>query len=165
MSTEIEKKYLLPEYPTQALENESITQISKTYIYQTYLAYSEDQEVRVRQLVDDHGVSQFTHTFKSGHGLVRQEIEYEISEAIYKQLLANTSFRPLEKIRTTVQHNDLQYEIDEYKQVNLTVVEVEFTDLDQANRFTAPDWFGRELGKEEEFRNKSMWIKLQTPEA
>ena len=162
MSAEIERKFLLSAFPAAELDNNEITLVSKQYIYQTYLAFSEDQEIRVRQLVDSSGLSHFTHTFKSGHGLVREEIEYNISEPIYKQLLERTGLIPLEKIRTTVDVQGLHFEIDEYKQVDLLVVEVEFPDVEAARLFVVPSWFGRELGAEEEFRNKSMWVKLQT---
>jgi adenylate cyclase len=162
MSAEIERKFLLPMFPAAELDNKVIKLVSKQYIYQTYLAFSEDQEIRVRQLVDSSGESHFTHTFKSGHGLVREEIEYNISEPIYKQLLERTGLIPLEKIRTTVEYQGFHFEIDEYKQVDLMVVEVEFPNIEAAKLFTVPAWFGRELGQEEEFRNKSMWVQLQT---
>ncbi|MBD0383260.1 CYTH domain-containing protein [Paenibacillus sedimenti] len=161
MSSEIERKWLLPAFPTAELSNNEITLVSRKYIYQTYLAFSADQEIRVRQLVDSSGVSDYTHTFKSGHGLVREEIEYKISEHIYKQLLDRTGLIPLEKIRTTVDCQGMLFEIDEYKHIDLMVIEVEFPDVDAANRFIVPSWFGRELGQEEEFGNKTMWIQLQ----
>lgn len=161
MGKEIERKYLLSQFPAKELENKEITWMSRKTIYQTYLAYAEDQEIRVRQLIDQEGVSQFTHTYKSGHGLVRQEVEYEISEPIYKQLLTRTKLVPLEKIRTTIEYRGHVFEIDEYKQVELTVVEVEFPDVEAAQQFEPPAWFGRELGAEDEFRNKTLWIKLQ----
>jgi adenylate cyclase len=159
---EIERKFLLSAFPSRELEIGEITMIAKHTLFQTYLAYSEDQEIRVRQLIDDQGSCQYTHTFKSGHGLVRKEIEYEISEKIYQQLLSNTRFVPLEKTRTTVDHQGVLFQIDEYKQLDLTVVEVEFPDVHAAQLFSSPHWFGRELGQEEEFRNKSLWIKQQT---
>jgi adenylate cyclase len=161
MSAEIERKFLLPAFPAAELENKEVTLVLKQYIYQTYLAFSDDQEIRVRQLVDSGGVSHYTHTFKSGHGLVREEIEYAISENIYKQLILHTGLTPLEKIRTTVDYHGIHFEIDEYKQIDLMVVEVEFPNVDAARLFPVPDWFGRELGQEEEYRNKTLWIQLQ----
>ncbi|MBE1444956.1 CYTH domain-containing protein [Paenibacillus sp. OAS669] len=162
MGTEIEKKYLLESFPEAILQNKELKLISTQHIYQTYLAFSDKEEIRVRQLVDHDGTSTFTHTFKSGHGMVRQEIEYPISEEIYRQLLGNTQLVPLEKVRTTVEHQGHRYEIDEYKQIDLLVVEVEFADESAAYSFQPPEWFGRELGQEEEFRNKTLWIGLQT---
>ncbi|MFD0696185.1 CYTH domain-containing protein [Paenibacillus sp. GCM10027628] len=162
MNVEIERKFLLPEFPFRELERGEITMVAKHSLFQTYLAYSDDQEIRVRQSIDDQGVSHYTHTFKSGHGLVRQEIEYEISEKIYRQLLSHTGLVPLEKIRITVEGQGVLFQIDEYKELDLRVVEVEFPDETAAKSFSIPHWFGRELGQEEEFRNKMLWIKLQT---
>lgn len=161
MGKEIERKFWLPAFPSAELERKELAFVSRQYIYQTYLAYSGDQEIRVRQLVDPDGVSSYTHTFKSGHGIAREEIEYGISADVYRQLLEHTKLIPLEKVRTTVQDREYSYEIDEYKQFELTVVEVEFPDLAAAERFQAPAWFGRELGQEDEFRNKTLWMKLQ----
>lgn len=161
MGAEIERKYLLPAFPAAELVNNDMSQVSKQYIYQTYLAFSDDQEIRVRKLVDSSGESHYTHTFKSGHGMVREEVEYSITETIYKQLLERTGLIPLEKIRTTLEAGGFTFEIDEYKQIDLLVVEVEFPDLQAAQQFEPPTWFGRELGSEEEFRNKSMWVALQ----
>ncbi|ULL18116.1 CYTH domain-containing protein [Paenibacillus sp. H1-7] len=162
MGKEIERKFLLPGYPESLIESNEIKLLSQKRIYQTYLAFSEDQEIRVRELIDNEGNSSFTHTFKAGHGMIREEIEYAISEGIYRQLLGNTGLVPLEKIRTKVEQDGFIYEIDEYKQIELTVVEVEFDDEAAAQSFEAPSWFGRELGQEEEYRNKSLWIGLQT---
>ena len=60
MSAEIEKKFLLPAFPADELDNQELKLVSKQYIYQTYLAFSEDQEIRVRQLVDS-SVSRIIH--------------------------------------------------------------------------------------------------------
>ncbi|TDG00116.1 CYTH domain-containing protein [Paenibacillus piri] len=162
MGKEIERKFLLHAFPAKQLERHELVLVSRQHIYQTYLAFSDDQEIRVRQLINHDGRSQYTHTFKAGHGLVREEIEYPISEQVYRQLLDNTKLVPLEKIRTTVEQQGRLYEIDEYKQIDLIVVEAEFPDLQAAQSFEAPDWFGRELGQEEEYRNKTLWIRLQT---
>lgn len=162
MGKETERKYWLPAFPEAEMESKELVFVSRRHIYQTYLAYSGDQEIRVRRLIDPEGASTYTHTFKSGHGIAREEIEYDISADVYRQLLEHTKLVPLEKVRTTVRNGDYTFEIDEYKQVDLTVVEVEFPDLAAAERFQAPAWFGRELGQEEEFRNKTLWLKLQT---
>lgn len=159
----MERKYLLTAAADDVLQAEDVTLVSRDYMYQTYLAYDGDQELRIRKIVDRDGGVRFTHTFKAGHGLSRQEIEYAISEPIYEQLLNRLNAVPLEKIRTTVESRGHRFEIDEYKQVQLTVVEVEFADEESARSFQAPAWFGRELGAEEEFRNKTLWLKLQTP--
>jgi adenylate cyclase len=162
MSQEIERKYLLATSAAAVLESGQATLLSREYIYQTYLAYTNEQEIRIRKKVDPQGKARYTHTFKSGQGMSREEIEYSISEDIYEQLLQRTGMIPLEKIRTTVGCEGRSFEIDEYRQVELAVVEAEFGSMEEAHSFVAPPWFGRELGAEEEFRNKTLWLKLQT---
>ncbi|MBB3111887.1 CYTH domain-containing protein [Paenibacillus phyllosphaerae] len=161
MGKEIERKYLLDAFPAEELQGEGITVQSTQTIYQTYLAYAGKEEIRVRMIENEQGERTYTHTFKSGHGMVREEIEYAISGEIYEQLLRNANLTPLMKVRTTVDYQGTILEIDDYKQVELTVVEVEFPDLAAADYFMAPAWFGRELGAEDEYRNKTLWLKMQ----
>ncbi|MFC0213698.1 CYTH domain-containing protein [Paenibacillus chartarius] len=163
MSQEIERKYLLGLPAAEVLALPGVTVQATEYIYQTYLAYTNEQEIRIRKKVGRQGKERYTHTFKAGQGMAREEIEYEISGEIYEQLLQRTGVIPLEKIRTTLTDGSgRSYEIDEYKQVELAVVEVEFASLEEAQAFAPPAWFGRELGAEEEFRNKTLWLKLQS---
>ncbi|TYP69569.1 CYTH domain-containing protein [Paenibacillus methanolicus] len=164
MGKEIERKYLLDAFPEAEVASGALKVLSRQTIYQTYLAYSEKEEIRVRQIEDEQGGRTYTHTFKSGHGMVREEIEYAISGEVYEQLLRRTKLTPLMKVRTTVDCDGAKFEIDEYKQVNLTVVEAEFADLSAAQYFIPPAWFGRELGAEDEYRNKTLWLQLQTAE-
>jgi CYTH domain-containing protein len=161
MGIEIERKFLLTSSASEVLETEGVAFRSREYIYQTYLAFTDDQEVRIRKKIDHLGRTSYTHTFKSGKGMAREEIEYAISGQVYEQLLQRTGLVPLEKIRTTVECGGRSCEIDEYKQVDLAVVEVEFASVDEARTFVPPPWFGRELGAEEEYRNKTLWLKLQ----
>jgi CYTH domain-containing protein len=162
MGTEIERKFLLTSSASEVLEAEGVAFRSREYIYQTYLAFTDDQEVRIRKKIDHLGRTSYMHTFKSGQGIAREEVEYAISGEVYEQLLQRTGLVPLEKVRTTVESGGRSYEIDEYKQVDLAVVEAEFASMDEASAFAAPPWFGRELGAEEEYRNKTLWMKLQT---
>jgi CYTH domain-containing protein len=80
---EIERKFLLVNDPEQLIKDGVITFRSEQRIEQTYLALDEQQEVRVRRLVDlTTNDVHYTHTFKSGNGLKREEIEYEITSSI-----------------------------------------------------------------------------------
>ncbi|WP_206105445.1 adenylate cyclase [Paenibacillus thalictri] len=161
MSQEIERKFMLGRFPEQEIREGYLQFISRKEIDQTYLALSKGEEIRIRKL-SENGEAEYTHTFKKGNGLSREEIEYAISEPIYSQLLAQSGKTPLKKTRTTVVAGELHYDIDEYRpQFDLTVVEVEFPDEASAHRFAAPDWFGREVGSEEEYRNKKLWRSLQ----
>lgn len=52
-------------------------------------------------------------------------------------------------------------EIDLYTQLELTVLEVEFDSLEEAESFAAPDWFGEDVSVEKQYSNKTVWKQLQ----
>jgi adenylate cyclase len=160
MNLEIERKFKLGRFPQQEIESGALKLITRQLIDQTYLAFSKNEEVRVRRLSTEQGDT-YTHTFKRGHGLAREEIEYSISADIYEQLLQGSGKKPLRKTRTSLEAGGLHFDIDEYEQFNLAVVEVEFHSEEEAAGFQSPDWFGPEVGSEEEFRNKKLWVTVQ----
>lgn len=162
MNKEIERKYFLKYYPHDQIEEGLLQFAGRKTIEQTYLALTESEEIRVRKLNQEDGEPTYTHTFKRGHGLSREEAEYEISAGIYRQLLDGTGRVPLIKTRTKVLDKSGQlFEIDEYHQFNLMTVEVEFGSEEEALGFTPPSWFGPEVGSQQEYRNKRMWASLQ----
>lgn len=158
IALEIERKFLLGEYPADRIAKGEIEVVSRLQLEQTYLAYSQNEEIRIRKLVDGEQVF-YTHTFKKGHGTAREEMEYEIDEEIYHQLINSLGKQPLRKQRTRFSYEGWAVDVDEYEQFDLKTVEVEFESLEQARMFQPPDWFGREIGGEEEYRNKILWIK------
>ncbi|MFC5650734.1 CYTH domain-containing protein [Paenibacillus solisilvae] len=162
MPLEIERKFLLPEYPEQLIGEGKLMIQSEQRIEQTYLAIDADQELRVRRIVDLHTDEvQFTHTFKVGNGLKREEIEYSISEGIYEQITQAFQAVPLTKKRITAAWGDRIVEIDCYDQIQLMVLEVEFDTEEAATGFIAPDWFGRDISSEKQYSNKKVWRELQ----
>ncbi|WP_219834864.1 CYTH domain-containing protein [Paenibacillus sp. R14(2021)] len=163
MALEIERKFLLPEYPEQLIQDGVLVILSEQRIEQTYLAIDEQQEVRVRRIVDINSEDvQFTHTFKAGNGLAREEIEYGITASIYEQLTNARKLVPLTKNRITAQWEGLTVEIDCYDQIQLTVLEVEFDSESAAHAFEPPAWFGRDISAERQYSNKKVWRDLQS---
>ncbi|HEY2494166.1 MAG TPA: CYTH domain-containing protein [Paenibacillus sp.] len=162
MSLEIERKFLLPGVPHDLIRQEILSVRSEQRIEQTYLAMDDNQELRVRRIVDiPSGHVEFTHTFKVGNGLSREEIEYDISESIYKQMIQAFRAIPLTKTRITATWGDTVIEIDCYDQIELTVVEIEFNSLEDAKAFVAPEWFGQEISADKQYSNKKVWRELQ----
>ncbi|MBD3919705.1 CYTH domain-containing protein [Paenibacillus sp. PR3] len=159
---EIERKFLLDSDPKQLIQEGVITFLSEQRIEQTYLALDEQQEVRVRRLVDlTTDEVTYTHTFKSGNGLMREEIEYAITASIYEQLMSGRKLIPLTKNRITAQRGERIVEIDIYDQIQLTVLEVEFDSEDDALTFVPPAWFGKDISSERQYSNKKVWRELQ----
>ncbi|MNI23204.1 CYTH domain protein [compost metagenome] len=162
MSLEIERKFLLNEYPEQLIKDGKLKVISEQMIDQTYIAMDEDQELRVRKIVDKLSEDvTYTHTFKKGNGLVREEVEYSISGGIYEQIISAFNYIPLMKTRTTAQWEGITVEIDQYHQIDFIVLEVEFESEKEAAEFDTPYWFGEDISSNRQFSNKTVWEELQ----
>jgi len=162
MAVEIERKYLLDEYPAAFIEMGTLVVEKEQQIEQTYLALDGDQELRVRKIVDmQTGAVEFTHTFKKGWGLAREEVEYSISEGLYEQVVKAHGAIPLTKRRVTARWGERIIEIDDYSQIDLMVLEVEFPSLEDAEAFVPPAWFGKDISTEKQYSNKKVWRDLQ----
>ncbi|OXS52456.1 adenylate cyclase [Cohnella sp. CIP 111063] len=162
MAKEIERKFLMTEFPDTLVREGELVLIKEQRIEQTYLAMDDTQELRVRKIKDlASGEHEFTHTFKRGNGLVREEIEYSISESLYEQLIQASGAIPLTKIRTTADWSGTTVEIDTYDQVELRVLEVEFESEEEAESFRAPGWFGPDISSTKQYSNKTVWRNLQ----
>jgi len=162
MALEIERKFLLNRTPEWLIDNKIILPVKEQRIEQTYLAMDDTQELRIRRITDLRtGETEYTHTFKLGSGMAREEVEYSISGSIYEQVASAFGAIPLTKNRITAEWQDKVLEIDIYDQLELTVVEVEFESEDEANAFSPPEWFGRDIGAEKQYSNKTVWKQLQ----
>ncbi|MFU1795681.1 CYTH domain-containing protein [Paenibacillus azoreducens] len=162
MGLEIERKFLLPEYPADLIREHEIRIEKEQLIDQTYLAIHGDQELRVRKIQDLTSKQvEYTHTFKKGHGIAREEVEYSISEGLYEQMINAHQAVPLIKKRTTAVWGDKVIEIDDYEQIQLLVLEVEFASVEEAENFNAPGWFGNDISSEKQYSNKKVWQELQ----
>lgn len=162
MGLEIERKFLLPAYPASLIEAQEVQIEKEQMIEQTYLAIAGDQELRVRKIKDlAQGQTEYTHTFKRGHGIAREEVEYGISAELYEQMIQTHQAIPLIKKRTTARFGDTRIEIDDYEQISLLVLEVEFASVEEAESFDPPEWFGRDISSAKEYSNKKVWKELQ----
>ncbi|WP_068787183.1 CYTH domain-containing protein [Paenibacillus phocaensis] len=162
MPLEIERKFLLPAYPEHWIQKGELMVRSEHAIDQTYLALHEDQELRVRRIEDLHtGEVQYTHTFKRGFGLSREEVEVSISEGLYSQIIGIHQAIPLTKRRVTAEWDKHTVEIDLYDQIDFIVLEVEFGSEEEAQSFVPPDWFGPDISTDKRYSNKKVWSDLQ----
>ena len=143
--SEIERKFLVDEAPADLGAGE--------HLRQAYLAVDGPTEVRVR----DTG-RRCALTVKGGHGLERDEVEIEIDRDRFDALWPLAQGRQLEKTRHRVDVGAHTAEVDRYHGGldGLTVVEVEFASIDEAERFVVPGWFGRELTGERGWSNAAL---------
>jgi CYTH domain-containing protein len=160
---EIERKFLLPEFPAAQVKEGKLQIVKEQLIEQTYLALYEDQELRVRKITDAvSGDVEYTHTFKRGFGIAREEVEVSIAGGLYDQMIQAHGAVPLIKKRSTALWDGVQVEIDEYDQIQLMVLEVEFGSEKEAESFVPPAWFGQDISTDKEYSNKKVWRELQS---
>ncbi len=142
---EIERKFLVKEIP-------SLAGMRAIEMEQYYL--STDPVIRIRR-ADDRRI----FTYKSGHGLVRREEEFDIPKEDYDKLLQKKIGHGVYKTRYIIPlPEDLRAELDVYKGrlSDLTVVEVEFHSEEDAKRFIPPEWFGQEVTEDLRYTNSML---------
>lgn len=148
---EIERKFLLPAMPP------NWEQLEREPIAQGYIGFTDEGvEIRVRQ----RG-ARYYQTLKQGASRVRRELELEISAAQFEQLWAWTEGKRLRKTRFYMPFGESRLEIDRYEEglEGLLVVEVEFNSEAAAQEFEVPEWFGREITEEANFRNRALAMR------
>lgn len=153
---EIERKWLVDRLP-------DLIGIKGKEVVQGYMAILPDgTEIRVRQKGE-----KYFQTVKSGGGLVRGEIEIELSKDQYDSLWAATEGKRLEKVRYAIPHGEYVIELDVYRGSleGLTVAEVEFKNPRDAATFVAPDWFGKDVTENSGFKNKNLAVKGRPQES
>ena len=146
---EIERKWLVPELPA------GVSRHPSNEIDQGYLALTpEGVEVRVRQ----KGGRRFL-TVKHGPGLSRVEVEVPLEAKDFDALWPLTAGRRLRKMRYDIPwHDGRKIELDVYadRLEGLRVAEVEFDDEASARAFEPPEFFGREITGDPEYRNEKL---------
>lgn len=163
MTREIERKYIVIDAAQvdEALKNKEVNFLKVIEINQSYLGLKDKEELRVRMATsrDKH---RFFLTYKVGSGLVREEVEVEISSAMYYELTDGITNKTLTKKRKQLSYGDLVISLDFYDAElgNLIIAEVEFEDEKQADEFIPPSWFVKEVTNDSEYKNSSLWLKL-----
>ncbi len=150
---EIERKWLVPEVPLEALGGPP-----PDAIQQGYLTIGKDgAETRVRRRGDRCFL-----TVKSGSGMVRAEHEVELSESQFEILWPATEGRRLEKRRHQIRGEDghlIELDVYEGGLSGLIVAEIEFDDPWGATAFVAPYWFGREVTDDPAYKNQRLALE------
>jgi CHAD domain-containing protein/CYTH domain-containing protein len=127
---EIERKFLLDGVPP--LEKED----SSAEIEQGYLPGERVIE-RIRR-TRTNGKEELLRTIKEGTGISRLEVEEPLPAELFARLWPLTEGRRIRKRRHRVKDGDLTWEIDEFRDRNLVVAEVELPS--PSTEVTPPDW-------------------------
>lgn len=143
-NTEIEKKYRVNHIPPDIG--------SGTLIEQGYLAVEPDgTEIRLRKKAN-----RYFQTVKKGSGLVRTEVEVELTEAQFTALWPLTAGKRLSKYRHKLPVGPHVCELDVFcgPLKGLVLAEVEFASIEESRRFAPPDWFGADVTGDDRFKNQ-----------
>lgn len=145
---EIERKYLI--------EKKNIPFDYTTYpcrhIEQGYLC--TEPVVRVRQDNDDYVL-----TYKSKGLMVREEYNLPLTESSYAHLKEKVDGRLIIKDRFVIPlENKLFIELDIFAGdlTGLVLAEVEFPDVESAENFTPPAWFGEDVSHSSTYHNSNL---------
>ncbi len=163
---EIEKKYQVKELPKDY----------KSYcckkIEQGYLC--ENPVVRIRKVEEINKIEEknieYILTYKSKFGLkdnrevevkaqVNNELEVPLNEEGYEHLKEKIDGNLIVKKRYVIPlFDDLKAELDIFEGCleGLVVVEVEFANEEEVEKFIAPDWFGIDVTLDKRYANKNL---------
>ncbi|MEZ4728128.1 MAG: CYTH domain-containing protein [Caldilineaceae bacterium] len=163
MATEIERKFLVKQASWRSIADAHYRDKGARY-RQGYLNTDKERTVRVRTIVPTartQGGSDAQHGYLTIKGKTvgasRAEYEYEIPFQDAEEMLDTLCHRPLiEKIRYTVEHSGVTWEVDEFLGANtgLLVAEVELERVDQL--FTKPAWIDQEVTDDHRYFNASL---------
>lgn len=122
----------------------------------------EDGGFRLRRQQRE-GEIRFYAAIKRGGGLYREEMRWRLSESEFRSLLRGKEWPFLRKTRYYLPHDGEGVELDVFHTFTignrtsdlkgLVTAEVEFKSIRRADRFEAPDWFGKEITWERGFGN------------
>jgi adenylate cyclase len=151
---EVERKWLVQDLP-------DLSGHKGQEVIQGYIALAADgTEVRLRQTD-----GKFFQTVKSEGGLVRDEIEVELTKDQFEVLWGATVGRRLKKTRYTLPWEGKKLELDVYHDsiAGLIVAEVEFTSASASAQFAPPLWLGAEVTEDRRYKNVNLALQGRPP--
>ena len=140
---EIERKYLVRRLPDD-LSNYEAKKIAQGYL-------CTDPVVRIRRSNDNYYM-----TYKGDGLMVREEYNLPLTREAYEHLLPKIDGLLIAKTRYLIPLTDrLTAELDVFEGVlsALTLVEVEFDSVEEANAFVPPEWFGEDVTETGKYHN------------
>jgi len=143
---EIERKFLLKRLP-ENLESYPFHLIEQGYL-------NTEPVVRVRRQDNEYYL-----TYKGSGMMEREEYNLPLNAESYEHLITKTDGNIISKKRYLIPLNDkLTIELDVFDKpfAPLIMAEVEFETKEEAESFTAPDWFGEDVTYNLDYHNSNM---------
>lgn len=146
---EIEKKWLIDvdDIPYD-LSKAEIMKIEQTYIFFS-------PEIRVRRINDGEEYSFAVKTGITEDGMTRNEIEENITEEEYKNMIAKKDGDTIYKTRYQFLDGEYLYAIDVFEGdlEGLAYLEIEFENQEEAESFKEPDWVLKDVTSDLNYKN------------
>lgn len=149
---EIERKFLLDSskipYDLKTLDKYELTQ--------AYISFSP--EIRLRN-ADDWMYFLTVKAYVDQFGMVREEREFWITEQEYNTLMKKIEGNIIYKTRYQgMDENGVMFAIDIFKGnlAGLAYYEVEFPNVEAANKYTPPSWVGLDVTNDKRYKNGSL---------
>lgn len=140
---EIERKYIPKSIPKD-LEKYKHMKIEQAYL-------NTEPVIRIRKQDDEYVL-----TYKGGGMMAREEYNLPLNEKSYHHLLEKADGNVITKTRYLIPiHDGLIAELDifEGRFSDITIVEVEFSSVEEANSFVPPEWFGEDVTLDGRYHN------------
>lgn len=140
---EIERKFLVKTMP-EHLENYKNKKIAQGYL-------CTNPVVRIRRSNDEYYL-----TYKGSGMMAREEYNLPLTQEAYEHLLPKIDGLLISKTRYLIPlDHALTAELDIFEKdlSPLTIVEVEFESIEEANAFTPPEWFGEDVTNSRKYHN------------
>ena len=157
MSLEIERKFLMEGFPTE------LPCIREIEIEQGYL--SIEPEVRIHKATDrKSGKQDFRLTVKGNGILTRTEIKTDIAESFYTEAVQMLAQPMIKKEYKSYAYEKYILEVcyvDAEMESAFFYGEIEFSSEEEAKNFQKPDFFGKEVTVEEDYKMKNYWKRTR----
>ena len=148
---EIERKFLINEFPS------NLSEIERADMYQAYL--STNPVVRIRKK-SKQGENSYKLCIKGEGTLVREEVEFSISEDEFLRLsnIINNKFIHKEFRTYKLENYILECSKVDFNGKNeFYYAEIEFNSVEEANNFTAPEFLKNEVTEKTGYTMKDYW--------
>ena len=143
---EIERKFLIHTLP------ENLSSYPHKEIEQGYL--NREPVVRIRRSDDDYIL-----TCKGQGLMVREEFELPLSKEAFEHMKPKADGIFIEKTRYLIPYDEthtIELDVFHGKLAPLVLAEVEFSSVEDANAFIAPDWFGEDVTNSPKYHNSNL---------
>ena len=143
---EIERKFLVKTIP------DNLSEYKCRIIEQAYLC--TEPVVRARKDNDEYYL-----TYKGRGLMAREEYNLPLTNEAYQHLLAKADGNIITKKRYEIPDGTGKtIELDIFEGVcsSTVVAEVEFETIEEANSYTAPSWFGKDVTNDTAYHNSNM---------